>query len=249
MTRRILATLAALALSLIVALPAAAGGWAEIVADEAAAGTTDTPPRAGQPFEIGFLVLQHGRTPAAWEVPIAHFTEITTGETVDVVAVNDRADGHFTATVTLPTAGHWRWQVTLKDLISEHQPAVLAVHTTTGAAPAFDPAIALTAIERARLDVTSELEATYGAEIQRIDGMLTNERARTDRLTREVESLRSDAGSPVSTTGQPGTIPVLGFVGLALLAGAAAGFATAWLATRPRPTAILSPAPREPDPA
>ena len=99
MIRRLAAALAALAMLLILAVPAFAGGWAEIVAD---AQTTTEPPVEGQPIDIGFLVLQHGVTPAGWETATVHFTNASTGETMDVVARNDRPDGHFFATATLP---------------------------------------------------------------------------------------------------------------------------------------------------
>ena len=61
MIRRLAAALAALALLLTLTVPVLAGGWAEIVAD---AQTTETPPVEGQPIDIGFVVLQHGETPA-----------------------------------------------------------------------------------------------------------------------------------------------------------------------------------------
>ena len=56
MFRRLTAALAAFALLLLLAVPVAAGGWAEIVADGQTT-TTDTPPTEGQPIDIGFVVL------------------------------------------------------------------------------------------------------------------------------------------------------------------------------------------------
>lgn len=114
MIHRFAATAAALALLLTMAAPVLAGGWAEIVADPAT-----EPPVAGEPVELGFTVLQHGKTPAPWETPTVHLRNAATGATLDVVATNDRSDGHFVATVTLPEAGYWTWQVTLKDLVTE----------------------------------------------------------------------------------------------------------------------------------
>ena len=93
MFRRLTAALAALALLLILAVPVAAGGWAEIVAD-AQTTTTDTPPTEGQPIDIGFLVLQHGTTPAGWETATVHFRNAGAGQSMDVVGRNDRPDGH-----------------------------------------------------------------------------------------------------------------------------------------------------------
>ena len=124
MIRRLAAAFAAFALLLILAVPVIAGGWADIVAD---AQTTAEPPVQGEPINVGFRVLQHGETAAGWETPTVHFTSTATGMTIDVIATNDRPDGHFTATATLPEAGSWTWRVTLKDLASEHAPVALSV--------------------------------------------------------------------------------------------------------------------------
>jgi len=181
MFRRSAAALAAFALLLMLTVPVLAGGWAEIVAD---AQTTE-PPVEGQPIDVGFVVLQHGMTPAGWETATVHFTNASTGKTMDVVATNDRPDGHFVATATLPEAGSWSWKVTLKDLQSDQVPVALTVQPAAG----------------------------------------------------EVATVAA-AGLP---------IPVV--IALALLAGAAAGFALGWLAGRPRPTVKVNPAPRGVDPA
>jgi hypothetical protein len=133
MTRRLAALVAAFALLLALAVPVVAGGWADIKAD--AQTTTETPPTEGQPIDIGFLVLQHGVTPAGWETATVHFTNASTGTTLDVAAVNDGANGHFTATAVLPEAGDWSWKVTLQDLQSTHQPVALHVAAAAASAP------------------------------------------------------------------------------------------------------------------
>ena len=153
MIRRLAATLAAIALLLALAAPALAGGWADVVADA----QTVEPPVEGKPLVVGFRVLQHGETPAPWETATVHFTNTSTGKTMDVVATNDRADGHFTATATLPEAGYWSWQVTLQDLVSEHMPVTFAVYTAGGELPTYDPATTATAIAQAKKDVSAEL--------------------------------------------------------------------------------------------
>jgi hypothetical protein len=146
MIRRLAAAVAALALLLSLTVPVLAGGWAEIVAD---AQTTE-PPVEGQPLDVGFVVLQHGETPAGWETATVHFTNASTGQTIDVTATNDRPDGHFVATATLPAAGDWTWRVTLKDLASDHAPVALTVKAATGQAAAADavglPLIAVLAL-------------------------------------------------------------------------------------------------------
>ena len=164
MIRRIAAVVAATAMLLILAVPVMAGGWAEIVAD----GQTTTP-REGDPVEIGFRVLQHGETPAPWEGATVHFTNTGTGETFDVVAKNDRPDGHFVATTTITEAGFWSWQVTLANLESDHLPVRMTVQTAAGATPPIDPSSILAAVERAKSDVTNSLGERIGSEVQRLE--------------------------------------------------------------------------------
>ncbi len=176
MIRRSAAALAALALLLTLTVPVLAGGWAEIVAD---AQTTETPPVEGQPIDIGFLVLQHGETPAGWETATVHFTNASTGKTMDVVARNDRPDGHFVATATLPEAGFWSWQVTLQDLQSQHLPVALTVRTAAGEVPGYDPAMA----------------GNQASAITRLEGMIRAEQVRTDDLTANVTALAGERDS------------------------------------------------------
>jgi hypothetical protein len=139
MIRRLAALVAACALLLTLAVPVLAGGWADIVAD---AQTTE-PPIEGQPVDIGFVVLQHGVTPAPWETATVHFTNGSNGTTIDVSATSDGADGHFTATAVLPEAGDWSWKVTLQDLQTDQVPVALQVAAAPASAPgpALAPAI------------------------------------------------------------------------------------------------------------
>jgi hypothetical protein len=248
MIRRLAASLAAFALLLTLAAPVLAGGWADIVAD---AQTTE-PPIEGQPFDVGFVVLQHGVTPAPWETATVHFTNASTGETIDVVARNDRSDGHFVVSATLPQAGYWSWQVTLKDLLSEQLPVALRVTTASGQLPAYDPATTATAIARAKRDVTNDLGAQFGPEIARLDNLLQVEKARTDRLVQQTNDLvaqRDELATRVAAADSSAGLPILAVISLAVLAGAVAGFAMTWLAGRPGPSVTVSPAPRGVDPA
>ena len=234
MFRRLAAAIAALALLLTLAVPVFAGGWAEIVAD---AQTTE-PPVEGQPIDVGFIVLQHGVTPAGWETATVHFTNTSTGKTMDVVATNDRPDGHFIATATLPEAGFWSWQVTLQDLQSDHLPIALTVRTASGELPGYDPA--KTASGQVLPDIT------------RLEGMIRAEQARTDALTAQVTAITSERdalAARLDATESSGGLPILAVLTLAVLAGATAGFAMAWLAGRPGPTVKVGPAPRGVDPA
>lgn len=248
MIRRLASTLAALALLLALAAPVLAGGWAEVVADA----QTVEPPVEGRPLEVGFLVLQHGQTAAPWETATVHFTNTSTGKSMDVVATNDRADGHFTATATLPEAGYWSWHVTLRDLQSDHMPVSFAVHTAGGKLPTYDPATTATAIAQAKKDVSAELSALFQGEVQRLDGLLLAQQARSDRLlaqTNELLAERDELATRLAATDGAGGLPVIAILTLAVLAGATAGFAMSWLAGRPGPRVVVSAAPRGADPA
>jgi len=194
---------------------------------------------------VGFVVLQHGVTPAPWETATVHFTNASTGESIDVVATNDRTDGHFVATATLPDAGFWSWQVTLQDLQSQHLPIALTVRTAAGEVPAYDPSLTTTAIARAKQDVTNDLSARIYPEIERLDNQLRIEQAKSDALVKQNTAL----AARVTAAESSGGMPILAVIAVAVLAGAVAGFAMTWLAGRPGPTLTVSPAPRGADPA
>lgn len=247
MIRRIAAMFTALALLLIVAVPVMAGGWADIVADA----QTTKPPVEGQPISVGFKVMQHGVTPAPWESATVRFVDTATGEKIDVAATNDDPNGHFVATTTLPHAGYWSWQVTLRNLQSDHAPVTLTVRTASGQPPAFDPSAAMTAIDRAKTDLRAELTTAFSAEMLRLDsdaeGLRTRVTAMDSRLTALTKE-RDELAARLSAA-EIGGLPILAVISLAVLSGAAAGFVMAWLAGRPRPraTVALSPAPRGAD--
>ena len=189
MIRRIAAVLAASAIFLVLAVPVLAGGWADIVADA----QTGKPPVEGQPTEVGFTVLQHGVTPAPWETATVHFTDSATGESFDVTATNDRDDGHFVAKATLPHAGYWSWQVTLRDLLSQQVPVRMTVLTRTGPTPPFDPATLMAAVDQAKVDVTKTVTEGVGADVERLGANAERQRATIGRLesaTRQLAALR-----------------------------------------------------------
>jgi hypothetical protein len=252
MIRRTAAVIAATTMLLVLAIPVLAGGWAEIVAD----GQTKTPSE-GTPIEVGFKVLQHGVTPAPWETATVHFTNSSTGESFDVVAKNDRPDGHFVATTTLSDAGYWSWQVTLQDLESQHVPVRLTVLTASGATPPLDPSTVLGAIDQAKIDVTNTVNERIYADIERLNVQGDGYRARLDYLGAELEDVTADrdalAARVEALEASGGGLPLLAVISLAVLAGAGAGFAMTWLAGR-QPKAndaaapVLSPAPRGADP-
>ncbi|HSK89449.1 MAG TPA: c-type cytochrome [Anaerolineales bacterium] len=94
----------ALLLSLVIAIPAFAGGWAVITLDELPTGVV-----AGEPLTVGFTVLQHGRTPMSDLAPsiIANSKQ----EKFVVLAEPDGKPGHYTATLTFPKEGDWSWSI------------------------------------------------------------------------------------------------------------------------------------------
>lgn len=93
----------ALVLSLVLAVPAFAGGWAVITLDE-----LPTDIVAGEPVTIGFMVRQHGRTPMDGLEPTI-VANLYKEQEVTVNAEPDGKPGHYTATITFPKEGEWRW--------------------------------------------------------------------------------------------------------------------------------------------
>ena len=95
----------ALLLSIVLVIPAFAGGWAVITLDELPTGVV-----AGEPLTIGFTVLQHGKTPMDGLDPTITAT-LSKSETFVVYAEPDGEPGHYAATLTFPTEGNWNWSI------------------------------------------------------------------------------------------------------------------------------------------
>jgi len=95
----------ALLLSLMFAIPAFAGGWAVITLDTLPTGVV-----AGESLDIGFTVLQHGRTPLDGLDPTITAT-LSKSETFVVYAKPEGKPGHYAATLTFPTEGNWNWSI------------------------------------------------------------------------------------------------------------------------------------------
>lgn len=104
----------ALALALVLPLTALAGGWAVVTLDTSPVGV-----QAGKAFEVGFTVLQHGKTPVEGLQPKLNFSMVAAGrpaglakgETLSFDARPEGKIGHYVASVTLPTNGTWNWEV------------------------------------------------------------------------------------------------------------------------------------------
>jgi hypothetical protein len=90
--------------SLLAPVPVVAGGWAVITLDELPLGAV-----AGQPLTVGFTVRQHGRTLMTGLAP--KVIAILDEEKLTFFAEEDKDPGHYTATMTLPKEGDWRWSI------------------------------------------------------------------------------------------------------------------------------------------
>jgi hypothetical protein len=134
------AGLLALAASLLLAAPAAAGG-------SVTASVTDTPdgPVAGQGATIGVDLKQHGVTPISWERLFFIGTERTSGETVFAEGRPEGPVGHYVIQVTFPSAGQWDWRLQTLDLLLEGDGIYPTIEVAPGApgqpAPAAPPTV------------------------------------------------------------------------------------------------------------
>ena len=83
-----------------------AGGWA--------VGSLDAIPEAtaGETGEVGFTILQHGVTPADLADDVGIEIVHTDGTLDYFAAERDESIGHYTASVTFPTAtGEYEWNI------------------------------------------------------------------------------------------------------------------------------------------
>ena len=64
-------------------------------------------------MEIGFTVLQHGRTPmpSLEPAPTIDARHAASGGVVTVAAIDQGPAGHYLAELALPTAGEWSWGI------------------------------------------------------------------------------------------------------------------------------------------
>jgi hypothetical protein len=99
-----------IALSILLAfmftVPAFAGGWATLTLDE-----YPTDVVAGEEFQIGFTILQHGVTPVRGITPIISGTLTGAKESISVMAVEEGEPGHYVASLNFPKAGEWSWKI------------------------------------------------------------------------------------------------------------------------------------------
>ncbi|MEJ2747524.1 MAG: hypothetical protein P8183_06405 [Anaerolineae bacterium] len=106
MMKKITVGLIVLFVCTILALPVMAGGWAVVTLD-----ALPTDVMAGTPFTVGFAVRQHGQHLLDGLTPQITAVHQETGESVTVQAEAANRTGHYAATITLPSAGQWQWQI------------------------------------------------------------------------------------------------------------------------------------------
>jgi mono/diheme cytochrome c family protein len=119
------------ALSLV---PAWGGGWAVVTLDELPANV-----QANEPFMIGFTVRQHGRTPLAGLEPSVVVTHAAGNDRVIVPAKDEGPVGHYTARITLPSAGEWTWGIDAFGALNPMPSLVVAASPQEGTLPAAPP--------------------------------------------------------------------------------------------------------------
>ena len=120
----------AVVLLLTTVLIAQAGGWAVITLDE-------LPPQitTGQTLTLGFIVRQHGKTLRDDLRPLLHFARADTTESFSATAEREGVSGHYSASVTFPSAGQWNWRVDIEQfgMVTQDMPAL---NVSAAAAPA-----------------------------------------------------------------------------------------------------------------
>lgn len=109
---------------------AQAGGWTVVVLDQPPEGV-----RAGQEFQVGFTVLQHGVKPIGGLKPRIDMAEAASGQRISVTARPEGDLGHYVANLTLPTDGTWTWTIETFGPLMTLSPIVVA-----SAASAAEPA-------------------------------------------------------------------------------------------------------------
>jgi cytochrome c2 len=116
------------------ATPAAAGGWSVATLDDWPAQVV-----AGQPFTIGYVLRQHGLTLMTHQKGSVEFeSDARPGQAPLRFNVEPAPEvGRYTATITLPTAGTWRWRI---NAFGAHDMPQLTVYAAAPPASADPPA-------------------------------------------------------------------------------------------------------------
>ena len=99
----------ALSASVLLALggSALAGGWAVATLDALPSGGF----QAGQTYQLGYTIRQHGQTPFAGAKTAIRIRSSADGADHTFSAVPEGPVGHYVAEVRFPAAGEWSWEV------------------------------------------------------------------------------------------------------------------------------------------
>jgi len=137
-------------LAFVFTIPVFAGGWAVISLDELPSGVV-----AGEPFTVGFTVLQHGKTPMIDLDPI--IIARSGDEKVRVFVKEEGKPGHYAVAMTLPSEGDWEW--TIQAFTMEQKMPVLNV-AAPAVASASAPEVETQPVESASVSPVMIVRAT-----------------------------------------------------------------------------------------
>ena len=124
--RRTLSAIVVLAVFVILAAPVIAGGWATVRLDDPVGEL-----RPSEPWQFGFMVLQHDVTPNSDVMPVVRAIHLESGYEVSATAEQEGPTGHFVAELTLPTAGEWSWTITPEPFAETTFPALVVGDTAS----------------------------------------------------------------------------------------------------------------------
>ncbi len=117
-----------LVLVALVATPASAGGWAVTTLDALPGDGL----QAGQTYDVGFTIRQHGVSPFNQATPRIR---ASLGDTYLSFGATRDGNGHYVARVEFPSAGSWTWVVDQAPFATQSL-GTLEVRAPAPAAPA-----------------------------------------------------------------------------------------------------------------
>ncbi len=128
-------SLAVALLTLTLAMPALAGGWAVTTLDS-------LPDRfvAGETYELGYTIRQHGVTPVNVDKTQVRISE-DGGKRLSFDGIRDGGTGHYIAKVSFPKAGAWTWEVTQEPFAPHALGPITAVAPPLAAGQASAPPV------------------------------------------------------------------------------------------------------------
>jgi hypothetical protein len=153
------ATLAAVALTVLAAPIAFAGGWAITTLDELPASL-----KAGETYSIGYTIRQHGLAPFTTTQSGIEIRDPKTGARQRFAGIAEGAPGHYVAQVRFPEPGEWEW---LADQTPFQAQALGAISVVpVAASPPVAPAAPLSVAAPAAVSVAAPAEVNAPAAAQ-----------------------------------------------------------------------------------